>query len=81
MGVDLERLLERTHEMMEACRLPVGNPGLDLGLRLGAGAAEGRDKVLINPTPGGFGSWIEQLIAESTGKDGQGSRAGPGRDG
>ena len=78
MGVDLERLLERTHEMMEACRLPVGNPGLDLGLRLGAGATDGRDKVLINPTPGGFGLWVEQLIAESTGKEGKGLVPAPG---
>ena len=78
MGVDLERLLERTHEMMEACRLPDGNPGLDLGLRLGAGATDGRDKVLINPTPGGFGLWVEQLIAESTGKEGKGLVPAPG---
>ncbi len=78
MGVDLERLLERTHEMMDACRLPVGNPGLDLGLRLGAGSTEGRDKVLINPTPGGFGLWVEQLIAESTGKEGKGLVPAPG---
>ncbi len=78
MGVDLERLLERTHEMTEACRLPVGNPGLDLGLRLGAGANDGRDKVLINPTPGGFGLWVEQLIAESTGKEGKGLVPAPG---
>ncbi len=78
MGVELERLLERTHEMMDACRLPVGNPGLDLGLRLGAGATDGRDKVLINPTPGGFGLWVEQLIAESTGKNGKGLVPAPG---
>jgi hypothetical protein len=78
MGVDLDRLLERTHEMVEACRLPVGNPGLDLGLRLGAGAADGRDKILIDPAPGGFGLWVEQLLAESTGKDGKGLVPAPG---
>ncbi len=78
MGVDLARFLERTHEMVEACRLPVGNPGLDLGLRLGAGATDGRDKVLINPTPGGFGLWVEQLIAESTGKEDKGLVPAPG---
>jgi transaldolase/glucose-6-phosphate isomerase len=81
MGVDLGRLLERTHEMIDACRLPIGNPGLDLGLRLGAGFAEGRDKVVVNPTPGGFGLWVEQLLAESTGKEGKGLVPAPGESG
>ena len=49
-----------------------GNPGLDLGLSLGEGWREGRDKILINPSPGSFGLWAEQLIAESTGKHGKG---------
>jgi hypothetical protein len=72
MGVDLERLFERVDEVVEACRLGEGNPGLELGLELGNGWAEGRDKVTINPNPGGFGLWAEQLLAESTGKDGKG---------
>jgi transaldolase/glucose-6-phosphate isomerase len=78
MGVDLTRLLERTQEMVEACRLAEGNPGLDLGLALGAGWKDGRDKIAINPNPGGFGLWAEQLIAESTGKQGKGLVPAPG---
>ena len=78
MGVDLERLLDRVDETVEACRLPEGNPGLDLGLELGNGWAAGRDKVTINPNPGGFGLWAEQLLAESTGKDGKGLVPAPG---
>jgi glucose-6-phosphate isomerase len=72
MGVDLERFLLRVDEMSEACRLEVGNPGLELGERLGNGWREGRDKVQLSPSPGGFGLWAEQLIAESTGKQGKG---------
>ena len=72
MGVDLVRLLDRAEEMRVACRLADGNPGLDLGLALGDGWREGRDKVCVNPNPGGFGLWVEQLVAESTGKDGKG---------
>jgi transaldolase/glucose-6-phosphate isomerase len=81
MDVDLGRFLDRTHEMVDACRLAEGNPGLDLGLRLGAGFAEGRDKVAVNPTPGGFGLWVEQLLAESTGKEGKGLVPAPGESG
>jgi hypothetical protein len=58
--------------MVEACRLREGNPGLELGEQLGHGWREGRDKVLIYPNPGSFGLWAEQLIAESTGKQGKG---------
>jgi transaldolase/glucose-6-phosphate isomerase len=72
VGVDLGRLLTRVEEMVEACRLDKGNPGLELGERLGNGWLEGRDKVQISPNPGGFGLWAEQLIAESTGKQGKG---------
>jgi transaldolase/glucose-6-phosphate isomerase len=78
MGVDIARLLERTSEMVEACHFAEGNPGLDLGLSLGNGWLEGRDKILINPTPGGFGLWAEQLLAESTGKQGKGLIPCPG---
>jgi len=78
LGLDLERLLERTAEMIEACRLAEGNPGLELGEELGEGWREGRDKVCIDETEGGFGLWAEQLIAESTGKDGKGLIPAPG---
>jgi phosphoglucose isomerase-like protein len=78
LGVDLERFLIRVEEMAEACHLDEGNPGLELGERLGEGWRDGRDKVLINPNPGGFGLWVEQLIAESTGKQGKGLVPAPG---
>jgi transaldolase/glucose-6-phosphate isomerase len=78
LGIDLERLLERTVEMVEACRLAEGNPGLELGRQLGEGWADGRDKICIDETPGGFGLWAEQLIAESTGKNDKGLVPAPG---
>jgi hypothetical protein len=78
MGVDFERLIERVDEMVEACRGEDGNPGLELGLELGHGWRDGRDKVTINPNPGDFGLWAEQLLAESTGKDGKGLIPAPG---
>jgi transaldolase / glucose-6-phosphate isomerase len=78
VGVDLERLLERVDEVVEACRFEDGNPGLELGLELGNGWLEGRDKVTINPNTGGFGLWAEQLLAESTGKQGKGLIPAPG---
>jgi transaldolase / glucose-6-phosphate isomerase len=78
LGIDLERLLERAAEMVEACRLGEGNPGLELGHRLGEGWRDGRDKVCIDSSDGGFGLWAEQLIAESTGKDGKGLVPAPG---
>ena len=72
MGLDIRRLLERAEEMRAGCRLDEGNPGLELGLAMGEGWREGRDKVLVTPNIGGFGLWVEQLIAESTGKQGNG---------
>jgi transaldolase / glucose-6-phosphate isomerase len=72
MGIDIRRLLERAEEMREGCRLAEGNPGLELGLAMGEGWREGRDKVLVTPNTGAFGLWVEQLIAESTGKQGKG---------
>ncbi len=72
MGIDVERLLDWTWPMVEACRSPDDNSGLELGLELGRGWEEGRDTVSITPNPGNFGLWIEQLLAESTGKDGKG---------
>ncbi len=77
LGVDLRRLLDRAREMADACRLAEGNPGLELGRSLGEGWEHGRDKVCV-PNPGGFGLWVEQLVAESTGKDGLGLVPAPG---
>ena len=72
MGVDVSTLLLRAQEMADACRLSEGNPGLALGLSLGENWRDGRDKVCIEPNPGDFGLWAEQLLAESTGKQGKG---------
>ena len=78
MGIDVTRFLQRAQEMAEACRLPDGNPGLELGLSLGEGWQAGRDKICIEPTEGDFGLWAEQLLAESTGKLGKGLIPAPG---
>jgi glucose-6-phosphate isomerase len=80
LEIDIERLLDRTLEMAEACRLDEGNPGLELGLALGAGWQEGRDKICFDDV-GGFGLWAEQLLAESTGKQGKGLIPAPGESG
>ena len=81
MGVDLEALLGRAAEAAEACRSTGDdNPGLELGVALGHGWRHARDKVAINPNPGEFGLWVEQLLAESTGKDGKGLVPCPGED-
>jgi glucose-6-phosphate isomerase len=77
MGLDLELLLDNAVRMAESCRGEV-NPGLDLGLQLGDGWREGRDKVCIPDTEGRFGLWAEQLVAESTGKQGKGLVPAPG---
>jgi glucose-6-phosphate isomerase len=77
LGIDIDRLLANGERMAEACR-GEANPGLQLGLRLGEGWREGRDKVCIGETPGRFGLWAEQLIAESTGKQGKGLVPAPG---
>jgi glucose-6-phosphate isomerase len=77
IGADVERIRERAREMAEACRSSE-NPGLELGLQFGDGWREGRDKICIDDTPGGFGLWGEQLIAESTGKEGKGLVPAPG---
>jgi transaldolase / glucose-6-phosphate isomerase len=78
-GTDLAALLGRAEGMVEASRSDE-SPGLDLGLALGTGWLEGRDKALISPNPGGFGLWAEQLIAESTGKQGKGLIPAPGEE-
>ena len=77
MGLDTKKFLERTEEMVEACAscVPVEeNPGVVLGLILGSAAKAGRDKVTIITSPGIYdlGAWLEQLLAESTGKQGKG---------
>jgi transaldolase/glucose-6-phosphate isomerase len=77
MAIDMERLLTNADRMAEACRGDA-NPGLQLGLQLGDGWRAGRDKVCIPETDGRFGLWAEQLIAESTGKQGKGLVPAPG---
>ncbi len=72
MGVDIRRLLERAEEMREACRFGEGNPGLELGLALGESWRQGRDKVALTQVTGGFDLWVQQLLAESTGKQDKG---------
>jgi transaldolase/glucose-6-phosphate isomerase len=76
MGIDVGRFLELTSAMVRACSActPVEeNPGVVLGVALGAAARAGRDKVTLVTSPGllDLGAWLEQLLAESTGKNGQ----------
>jgi phosphoglucose isomerase-like protein len=78
MGVDLGRLLDRAEETLNACRVAEGNPGLALGLQMGTSWEEGRDKVIPSPNTYLFGLWVEQLLAESTGKNGRGLVPAPG---
>ncbi len=77
IGVDVARLLERAERMIRRCRpeVPIAeNPGVVLGAILGESARRGRDKVtvLASRSLEAFGIWLEQLLAESTGKDGKG---------
>jgi hypothetical protein len=77
MGRDTDKFLKRTKEMVEACKAstPVEeNPGVMLGLIMGTAATLGRDKITLvtSPAIGDLGAWLEQLIAESTGKLGKG---------
>jgi len=77
MGLDIDKFLQRTKEMVEACQptTPVEqNPGAMLGLIMGTAAKLGRDKITLITSPGisDLGAWLEQLIAESTGKLGKG---------
>ncbi len=76
IGVDLKKFLDRTAAMVEACKnpQPTNNPGVLLGAILGTAATKGRDKVTIITSPGisDLGAWLEQLLAESTGKQGHG---------
>jgi glucose-6-phosphate isomerase len=77
MGLDIEELLGKTGTMVRSCGADVpaaDNPGVVLGTVLGVLGKLGRDKVTIVVSPGiaDFGAWLEQLLAESTGKDGKG---------
>src|SRR5581483_6104995 len=76
MGLDVAKFLDRTEEMVEACAASVPvekNPGVMLGIILGTAAKSGRDKITIitSPTISDLGAWLEQLLAESTGKQGK----------
>jgi glucose-6-phosphate isomerase len=75
IGIDPRKLLDAGAVMAEGCRQENHtNPGLELGAFIAAGALNGRDKltVVLPPSLGSLGLWIEQLVAESTGKDGKG---------
>ena len=76
-GVHVRGLLERAAHMAEACGAGVAakdNPGVVLGATIGAAALKGHDKItfVISPAIETFADWVEQLIAESTGKEGKG---------
>jgi glucose-6-phosphate isomerase len=76
IGAPLDTLLEKARTMADACRAkdPRTNPGVALGALMGAAAREGRDKLtlLLPPRLEPLALWIEQLVAESTGKAGKG---------
>jgi transaldolase/glucose-6-phosphate isomerase len=77
MGLDIAKFLKNTQEMVKACGASSAadkNPGVILGAILGVAATQGRDKCTIIASPGvaDLGAWLEQLIAESTGKIGKG---------
>ena len=77
MGLDIAKFLDRTEEMVQACAASVpveDNPGVMLGIVLGTAAVLGRDKVTLIASPAIYdlGAWLEQLLAESTGKLGKG---------
>ncbi len=77
MGIDVQRFLDSAALMVQACSAsvpPEVNPGVTLGTIMGTLAQHGRDKVTIVASPGisALGAWLEQLIAESTGKQGRG---------
>lgn len=76
-GVDVEKLLDRISQMASRCEAGAGvrnNPGGWLGAAIGALALAGRDKLTLIASPriASFGLWVEQLLAESTGKEGAG---------
>ena len=76
-GIDVRALIKHTLAMVRSCGAdvpPHENPGVQLGLAMGLAGLEGRDKVTISASKkiADFGAWAEQLIAESTGKQGKG---------
>jgi len=76
-GIDVRKLIKHTLSMVRSCGAdvpPHENPGVQLGLAMGLAGLEGRDKVTISSSKkvADFGAWAEQLIAESTGKEGKG---------
>lgn len=74
-GADVERLLDDAEEVLPLLSRDTGNPGLDLGAALGGAALAGRDKLVLEDqltAINGLPDWIEQLVAESTGKRGRG---------
>jgi transaldolase/glucose-6-phosphate isomerase len=76
-GLDVPKFLDRAEEMVHACASVVPadeNPGVILGSILGTLQKSGRDKITIFASPGisDLGAWLEQLLAESTGKEGKG---------
>jgi glucose-6-phosphate isomerase len=76
MGADVDAILRTARQMEVACRDTNvrANPGLALGAFMAAGAENGRDKMtaMVAPPLVGLGLWLEQLVAESTGKHGKG---------
>jgi transaldolase/glucose-6-phosphate isomerase len=77
IGVDPKAFLDSTAEMVRSCAAsapPAENPGVILGAIMGVCQRQGRDKVTVLASPGvaDFGAWLEQLLAESTGKQGRG---------
>jgi len=77
MGIDVSKFLKNTQKMVEVCGADTDattNPAAVLGTILGVAANQGRDKLTIVTSPGIYdlGAWLEQLLAESTGKSGKG---------
>jgi transaldolase/glucose-6-phosphate isomerase len=74
IGLDLVRWVSGADAMAERCRVDSAeeNPGVGLGLALGVAAREGKDKLtlIVSPRIYDMGAWLEQLVAESTGKNG-----------
>ncbi|MBI3299114.1 MAG: transaldolase [Elusimicrobia bacterium] len=73
-GWDVHSMLSRAAAMAARCKEEDGNPGLELGRALAEHARAGRDKLVVLGAPDleGFGLWLEQLVAESVGKEGKG---------
>jgi transaldolase/glucose-6-phosphate isomerase len=76
MGIDINAILSNAKQMQSSCdNIPAGsNPGISLGVVLGICQKKGRDKVtfILSSSIKSFGYWVEQLLAESTGKEGKG---------